>query len=374
MAIYMKYTAILENSLMQKDLLATAGSRMLEKFISPIDATVAVRLESAGVNIVGRANTSEFGVSGLFAMVQKYEANSSILSNGAILTDSVSANEQASRVAEGGADYRIGDYENDAVTSIADGVADFAFCNDYTGAVSRAAALHGVYYIHPTYGTVSRYGLIQSVSSMDQIGIVCKTPEDGFKALGIIKGYDPKDGIMSSDPPESTEPPELAEPTEPPEPPMSSQTQSYQANLPPTMSFNPTAYSDVYKQVMQILCCAELSNNISRYDGIKIGHRAKDYNGLHELYTKSRTEAFGADVKLAAILGAMILSHENYMLYYNKAMQLRRLIKESLEFDKYDVIVTKCPLLSRLCGLPSLTTPEHTYIANAGCDRVLEEV
>ena len=133
-----------------------------------------------------------------------------------------------------------------------------------------------------------------------------------------------------------------------------------------------TDYSSVYKQIMQILCCAELSNNISRYDGIKYGYRAKEYNGLNELYTKSRTEAFGSDTKLAAILGAMVLSQENYTRYYDKAMKLRRKIRDSLDFNSYDVIVAKCPILSRLCGLPSITTPEHIYIANTGREDVLE--
>jgi Asp-tRNA(Asn)/Glu-tRNA(Gln) amidotransferase A subunit family amidase len=401
----MKYTAILENSIMQKGLPATANSRLLANFISPIDATVALRLEAAGVTIVGRAETSEFGASGLFSFAPRYEASSSILNDGAILTGKTGDNPcngdgSLSYVADVGleaASEMASPIETDParehnIKSLQKGhsargsfqaekssrlphctetqqnrplvfdfagtqenrppVSDFVFCNDYTGAISLDAALRGQYYIHPTYGTVSRYGLIPSVSSMDQIGIVCKTPEDGFKALKIIKGYDPKDGVMLPEPPRSADSPKLS----------------------PTLSFNPTAYSDVYTQIMQILCCAELSNNISRYDGIKFGYRAKEYNNLHELYTKSRTEAFGADVKLAAILGAMVLSHENYMQYYDKAMRIRRLIKESLEFDKYDVIVTKCPLISRLCGLPSLTTPEHTYIANAGCDELLEEI
>jgi len=189
---------------------------------------------------------------------------------------------------------------------------------------------------------------------MDQIGVVCKVPEVGFEALGMISGYDSRDGVMSSD------------------------ASGVEKGEEPSLCFEidvvaiETDFSNVYSEVMQILCCAELGNNISRYDGIKFGYRAKEYTGLQELYTKSRTEAFGADVKLAAILGAMVLSQENYSRYYDKAMRLRRMIRDSLNFDEYDVIVTKCPLLSRLCGLPSLTTPEHVYIANAGREELLE--
>ena len=323
----MSYNAVISSSIMQKGHPATAGSKMLENFISPIDATVVSRLEAADVGIAGRCESDEFGASGLF-----FE---DVAGQTAALTETV----------------------NGAVSCVATEKADFALCNDYTGAISRAAAAQGLYYIQPTYGTVSRYGLIPVVSSIDQIGIVCKTPDVGFKVLKIISGYDARDGVMMSD--------EIRAAAEAEE-------------LSPSFEIDivalETDYSNVYTQVMQILCSAELGNNISRYDGIKYGYRAKDYNGLNELYTKSRTEAFGSDVKLAAILGAMVLSQENYTRYYDKAMRLRRLIKESLSFDEYDVIVTKCPLLSRLCGLPSLTTPENVYIANVGREDILETV
>jgi len=310
----MKYNAVIESSIMQEGQPATAGSKMLEDFVSPIDATVTLRLVSAGIRIVGRADMEEFGLS-LTEAVKTYET----------------------------------------VDFVADGRADFALCNDYTGAVGYAATERGLYYLHPTYGTVSRYGLIPSVTSMDQIGVLFKEPEVGFNVLKVIAGYDPKDGTMKHSggcgercPAET---PDLASIR--------------------MAGFKPK-YFEVYTQIMQILCCAEISNNISRYDGVKYGYRAKEYSGLNELYTKSRTEAFGADIKLAAILGAMVLSQENYLRFYDKAMRLRRMIKDSLEFDKYDVIKTDCPILSRLCGLPSLATPGNVYIAGAGREDFLE--
>ena len=311
----MQYNVLLDSSIMQKGLPATAGSRMLENFISPIDATVTSRLAAAGARITGRLDISEFGASGLF-----------------------------------------GDYATitEAVKIVLNDKTDAALFNDYTGAVSRAAAAQGLFYIHPTYGTVSRYGLIPAVTSMDQIGIVCKDLKTGFDVLKIIKGYDPKDGVM-----------EKGEGRR--EKALESPRQLKIAEIEPI-------YSEIYTQVMQILCCAELGNNISRYDGIKFGHRAGEYNGLNELYTKSRSEAFGEDVKLAAIIGAMVLSQENYNMYYDKAMRLRRMIKESAEFDKYDVIKTSCPVFSRLNGLPSLTTPGHVYIADAGREDILEAI
>jgi len=339
-------TVVLENSIMQKGQAVTAGSKMLESFVSPIDATVVERLESAGVCIIGSAEMDEFGACGLFA-------------------------------SDGGCS---------AVDSVADGVADFAFCNDYTGAISQVAAMRGVCYIHPTYGTVSRYGLIPCVPSMDQIGVVCRDPEDGFRALSMIVGYDARDGVMAADAERQINgkwkiengklrwlrmgvPRGIASKI-----PDLSDIEEHAKNF-EIVEFE-LKYSDIYTQVMRILCCAELSNNISRYDGIKFGYRAKEYDSLRELYTKSRTEAFGADVKLAAMLGAMVLSQENYTRYYDKAMRLRRLIRDSLDFNTYDAVVLPHCLtaLSRLCGLPSVTISGCTYIANAGREDVLMAV
>lgn len=307
-----RLTVVLEESIMQKGRPATAGSGMLENFIAPVDAAVVTSLNKAGAEIAGRAKMDEFGISGLF-------------NSAATITETV----------------RL----------VADGTAEIALCNDYTGAVSTSAAERGLYYIRPTYGTVSRYGLIPSVPSMDQIGIICRDISKGFNALAIIAGYDPKDGVMLHDTPVKEKAREDREIV--------------------ITSIKPE-YSEIYSRVMQILCCAELANSISRYDGIKFGYRAKDYKNLDELYKKSRGEAFGPDVKLAALIGAMVLSQENYSRYYDKAMRLRKIIKDTMDFSKYDVIRVINHQLSRLCGLPSVTTPEFTYIANAGCEAVLQ--
>jgi aspartyl-tRNA(Asn)/glutamyl-tRNA(Gln) amidotransferase subunit A len=133
-------------------------------------------------------------------------------------------------------------------------------------------------------------------------------------------------------------------------------------------------YFDVYKEVMYILACAEISNNINRYDGVKFGYRAEGYKNLEELYLKSRTEGFGPDAKLAAIMGAMVLSENNYAPLYEKAMKIRRLVKESLRFDEYDFLVLPTvPQTSgattydnlalyaptALAGLPAITFSRH---------------
>ena len=325
--------AVLEDSIMQKGHPVTAGSKMLHNFISPIDATVVTLLESAGVTIIGKAKMSEFGVSGLFS----YEADQ--------------------------ADEPSPCYINGSVEAVAEGIVSFALVNDYTGAISREAALRGLSCIRPTYGTVSRYGLIPSVPSMDQISIICKTPEDGQRILSIIGKTG--DGSLSYHEWQDREPSPV---------------------LPCVAADFELPHSDVLTQVMQILCCGELSSSLSRYDGVKFGHRTESYDNLNELYTKSRTEAFGPDAKLVAITGAMVLSQDNYNRYYDKAMRLRRLIKESLRFYDYNVIMMRYPsvdqegispvcFLPSLCGLPALTVPHDggvlTLIADAGREDML---
>ena len=351
-------SAVLEDSIMQKGRPVTAGSKILENFVSPIDATVVARLEAAEVTILGKTKMDEFGIAGLLP----------------------------------------GSNANDsgAVSAVADGAAVIALCNDYSGAVRKQAVERGVCYIHPTYGTVSRYGLIPAVLSMDQIGVVCKTPDDGFRALSVIAGFDPKDGAMlfrelSADDNDKTKPGsgrlKLGVPVNAFEKAMDSTVVAEFARNFMTVDFE-LKYFDVYAQVMRILCFAEISSNLTRYDGIKFGYRAGGYGNLHELYTKSRTEALGTDAKLASMLGAMILAQGSYDKYYDKAMRIRRLIKDSLDFEKFDMIVMPATgvdpddrialhALPQLCGLPAITVPYHgsgiTLIAAAGKDVVLFE-
>ena len=272
----------IDDSIMQKGLPATAGSKILEGFVSPFDATVVSRLNEN----TQRVKLAEFG---------------------------------------------LGDPGELPASAM--------LCNDVFGHVRCRAVEQGLCCIRPTYGTVSRFGLIPTASSMDQIGIVCKDPHEGFSLLSAIAGHDEKDGAMFAEKQYSyvkpDKKPEIAD-----------------------LSLQPLPYSGVYSQVLHILAYAEISANISRYDGIKFGFRAASYKNLDELYTKTRTEGFGLEAKLAAIMGCLILSQEYYSLYYEKAMKIRRLIKESLSFDKYDVIAMPCDSpLAVLAGLPSLAFP-----------------
>jgi aspartyl-tRNA(Asn)/glutamyl-tRNA(Gln) amidotransferase subunit A len=243
----------------------------------------------------------------------------------------------------------IAPFDATAITRLKDPAEFYNLHNDVFGHVRTGAAKQGKCYIRPTYGTVSRYGLIPTVCSMDQIGIVCKDPAEGFAVLEQIAGYDEKDGAMFPE-----------------------KSYSYtKADKAPIISREAPAYY-VEQEVQCILMYAETMANLSRYDGIKFGYRTENYKGLEDLYIKTRTEAFGIEEKFATIMGAYVLSQENYERYYLKAMKIRRLIKQSLRFDEYDVLeLPVASPLALLCGLPSLTFGDVQLVANVKNENAL---
>ena len=300
MSAFQKKIIALSESIMQKGKPATAGSKILDGFVSPLDAAVVEKLQAAGADFV-RVDMDEFGIEKFF-------------------TDTA-------ETADG------------AVEAVASGKADFGLCNDLFGKARRQAAERGLCYIHPTYGTVSRYGLIPSVCSMDQIGVVFKSPEDGFGLLSAIAGKDERDGAMFPEASYAYEarhegklrvgiPVEIWRQTgcEPKLP--GGRFEAVELEL---------AHFDVYEQVLYILSCAEICNNTNRYDGVKFGYRAPDFFGVNDRYTKTRS-VFGTEAKLSILMGGMVLSQENYAPLYEKAMKLRRLIKESLDFGSCELI------------------------------------
>jgi len=326
--------AVLDESIMQKGKPASAGSKILEGFIAPFDATVTTRLREKNIQIADNVAMDEFGI-------------------GTVSKD-------------------IREAPSAAVNAVCSGNADFALCNDIFGKHRRESAENGVCYIHPSYGTVSRYGLIPLACSMDQIGIVCKDISDGFELLSIIAGHDPKDGAMF--PQERYRHSKI--------------DKTLRVGFPSNVFSQTTAstrehisqfagkfeaqdinldYFEIYKQVFYILACAEISGNINRYDGIKYGYRADGYSSINDLYLKTRTHAFGLQTKLAAVIGSMVLSRDYYLPFYEKAMKIRGLIKQSLAFDNYDIIVLPTNIgddpyenlslfaLAPLVGLPSVT-------------------
>ena len=318
-----------EDSIMLKDVICTAGSGILHNFVSPLTAAVADKLTDAGYVITGTAQMDEFGLD---------------------------------RVTPDRTETQCG-----AVESVASGEACFALGNDLSGKLRRQAAQAGLCYLHPTYGTVSRYGLIAAAASMDQIGVAAKTPSDAFELLSVIAGHDSRDGAMYPEEsntfsangvmpigeaginaPNVTEaesakayntsnsvggvaaakvyiPANLWEKALPED---KEAMTAFAAKFETEQMMLP--YIEHYAAAQCILTSAEISNNISRFDGIKFGLRAENFRGLDELYTKSRTEGFDLEAKLCALLGCLVLSEEYYTPYYDKAMRMRRLIRDTL--------------------------------------------
>lgn len=249
-------------------------------------------------------------------------------------------------------------------------------CNDVFGFIREMAAKDGFVYIRPTYGSVSRYGLVPIACSMDQIGVLCKNTDEGFELLGKIAGRDEKDGAML---PQNKYSYDTVE-----------QTIRFAVCLSGYKSESETLrqrianagikdckemenkYFAAADAVHSILAYGEASNNISRYDGVKFGYRTKEYRNLAQLYTKSRTEGFGQSAKLAALMGAYVLSQGNYEKYYEKAMKVRRLISESLNFGDYDVlIVSPKNHVAVLAGLPSISFGGMQFVAKPQNEGVL---
>ena len=282
----------IDDSIMKKNEKASGGSEILKKFISPINATALERLGEK----TEQKGLYEFGMGD-----------------------------------PGSLDYIANDD-------------DVLLCNDVFGFVRTRAARENLYYIRPSYGTVSRFGLIPTACSMDQIGIVCKNPKKGFSVLSLIAGHDENDGAMFPDKNYSY-----------------SDKSEKQALITKYDDFfgklekREAAALNVAEQVFYILAFAEICNNISRYDGIKFGNIDLSYNNLDDLYKKFRSH-FAYNTKLAAIMGCALLCGAHYEKYYIKAMKIRRLIKNALAFDSNHVLALPegGRYLSALSGLPSL--------------------
>lgn len=329
----------LDDNIMVRGGLTTSGSKMLYNFVSPLQATIVDKLLDSGMELTGKTKLDEFAVPGI--------------------------TEETFNELSG------------AVGAVSDRSCRIALCNDVSGKNRRQAPQKGLYYIHPTYGTVSRFGLVPTVSSMDQIGVVCRDIDDGFKALGIIAGHDEKD---------YTTYPEKTYSYTPKDGPFRIGIPSNVVNRADEESKKTIdefagrfgagkfelEYFGVLPQVMYILSSAEIGNNTSRYDGIKFGYRTGNFTGLNDLYANTRTEGFGPDMKLASITGAYVLSKKNYETCYLKSMKIRRLVKEHANdlFSRYDAVVLPLWLedsdpyknlalyaLATLCGLPSVSMP-----------------
>jgi len=208
---------------------------------------------------------------------------------------------------------------------------------DGADAVLSTSAPDDMYYIKPTYGTVSRYGLVADVSSMDQIGVGAVNIGDAFAVLAVIAGRDEKDG--TSCPAEKYE-------------------YSPYDGEPDVTDYKPDG--ECLYEVYTIIAAAEFCGNVARFDGLKFGYMAENFTGMDDLVIKSRSEAFTLESKLKAMMGAYVLSEGQFEKYYQKAVKARRIILQSVsELLRLDNKVIRAPDMTAayLTGFPALAAP-----------------
>jgi aspartyl-tRNA(Asn)/glutamyl-tRNA(Gln) amidotransferase subunit A len=312
----------------------TASSKMLANFVSPYDATVTRKLKDAGAICWGRLNLDEF-------------AMGSSTENSAFKT---TCNPWDFTRVPGGS-------SGGSAAALASGEAIAALGSDTGGSIRQPAALCGVVGLKPTYGLVSRYGLIAFASSLDQIGPFTRTVEDAAVLLGTIAGHDANDSTsFKAEIPDYRA--ELAKSQGPWK--LGIAKEYFAEGLDPEVGAAVQAAIDHYKKlgceireislphtkyavgVYYIIATAECSSNLARYDGIRYGHRSKDATDALDIYFKSRAEGFGPEVKRRIILGTYVLSSGYYDAYYLRAQKVRTLIRRDFlnAYQEVDAILT----------------------------------
>lgn len=321
---------VADDMILTKNMATAAGSKMLDGYMSLFDAEVVTKLENAGFAVSGKTDVGEFA----FDLVGESSYNGACEKDGKLVAASALALEQ-------------------------DDVAA-AICLDVNGAVRRSAAQSSLISIKPTYGAVSRYGTIPVACSGETVSVLARTVKECREVLYAISGHDDKDGTSL--------PEELCEKIKTANAPVKKV-----AVLNSLVSMADSEVADkinefcksledsgveVSKVDVDVICksraawnilmSAELCNNVSRYDGVKYGYRSEKFTNIDELYTNSRTEAFGKLLKTAILFGSDALSTENYMKVYDKALRIRRVICEAFAaiFKEYNAVVM--PACSKL--------------------------
>ncbi len=313
----------------------TCGSRMLEHFIPPYDATVIAKLREQGYMLLGKTNLDEF------AMGSSTENSAFGPTRNPWNVNSVPGGSSGGSAAAVAADECVA-----------------ALGSDTGGSIRQPASFCGVVGLKPTYGRVSRYGLVAFASSLDQIGPITKDVTDAAILLGVIAGHDPRDSTSANVPvpdylkglrKKDVKKLRLGVPLEYFAEGLDGDVeQAVRAGIEELRELGaevkeiklPT--TDAAVATYYVIATAEASSNLARYDGVKYGLRAKDTKDLLDLYRKTREEGFGSEVKRRIMLGTYALSAGYYDAYYGKAQAVRTLIKEDFNaaFEEVDFIVT----------------------------------
>ena len=347
-----------KDNICTKGLATTCGSRMLEHFVPPYDAFAARKLKEAGMVILGKANMDEFAM-GSTTETSWY---------------GVTRNPRNTQHVPGGS-------SGGSCAAVAAGECFAALGSDTGGSIRQPSSFCGVTGIKPTYGTVSRQGLVAYGSSLDQIGPIGKDVADCAALLQVIAGHDPADSTSLE-----REPWDFSES-------LKGDGAGLRVGLPRDY-FGEGLDEDVRRAVLQVaenlkeqgaaveefdlglvpyaipayyvIASAEASSNLSRFDGVKYGFRAEGAEGLHDMYKKTRSQGFGPEVKRRIMLGSFVLSSGYYDAYYLKALRTKALIKQAFDkaFERYDVILAPAaPTTAPKLG-ESLQDPLKMYLGD----------
>jgi len=322
-----------------KDVLSTKGvrttcaSRILERYVPPYDATAVERLEAAGASILGKTNCDEFAM------------GSSTENSGFFPTHNPRDLTRVPGGSSGG-----------SAAAVAANLAAAALGSDTGGSIRQPAALTGVVGMMGTYGRVSRYGLVAFASSLDHVGPFGRTVSDVARVLGVIAGRDARDSTSADVPVPDYwvaleadvrglkvgVPDEYFNGLSPEIGDNIQKGLDLMARLGMKVEPIRMLHTDYAIACYYIICTAEASSNLARYDGVRYGFRESGADDLREMYKKTRDHGFGAEVKRRIMLGTYVLSSGYYDAYYRKAQKVRALItRDFLEaFDKVDILVT----------------------------------
>ena len=347
----------IKDNMCMKGMRTTCSSKILENFVPTFTSEAVLNLEKAGAVIIGKTNMDEFAM-GSTTETSYY---------------GVTRNPWNLEHVPGGS-------SGGSCAAVAAGECAYALGSDTGGSIRQPSSFCGVTGIKPTYGTVSRYGLIAYGSSLDQIGPIAKDVTDCATILETIASHDVKDSTSVEREYDFTSA-------------LADDVKGMKIGIPRDY-FGDGLSADVKEQILNavkvleekgavveefdlslvkyaipayyIIADAEASSNLARFDGVKYGYRTEEYEGLHNMYKKTRSEGFGAEVKRRIMLGSFVLSSGYYDAYYLKALRTKALIKQAFDkaFAKYDMIVapaapTTAPELGK-----SLSDPMKMYLSD----------
>ena len=348
----------IKDNLCTKGVKTTCSSKMLENFVAPYDATVVEKLNNEGLINLGKLNMDEFamGASTEYSALAKTK------------------NPWNLNTVPGGS-------SGGSAAAVAANLVPWALGSDTGGSIRQPASFCGVVGLKPTYGLVSRFGLVAFASSLDQIGPITKDVKDAAILLNIIAGHDEKDttsierekvdylkalkndvkGLKIGVPKEffgegiNEEVKEKLNEAIEKYKELGAEIEEFSLNI-----------AEYALATYYIIACAEASSNLGRFDGIRYGYRTENFDSLKDIYKNSRSEGFGPEVKRRIILGTYVLSSGYYDAYYKKAQQVRTLVKQEFDkaFEKYDVLlIPTSPTVAFEIGTRS-NNPLEMYLAD----------